>query len=145
MDEIVVSPSVRRKPSLVGVLRVGGIGALIGGLVGSGVLAGLLSGGFRQFTLVNLQLGVMFGGTVGAIAGAVLAPLLGWVVLRPVPLGRALMWCAVGTVIVSVASATVAPLALWAPTYGGVLGLMLGSVAARLDTERRRKALREGS
>lgn len=132
---------MQQGPSLAGVLRVGGIGALIGGLLGTGVLAGLLSNGFRHAALVDLQLGIAFGGTVGALAGAVMAPLLGWVILRPVLLGRAIGWCATGTLIVALAAAAVAPSMLWAPTYGGVVGLMLGAVAARHATDLRRKSL----
>lgn len=144
-DVAVGRPSARRSPSLGGVLRVSGIGALVGGLLGTGVLAGLLSHGFRQLILVDLQLGVVFGGTVGALTGAVMAPLLGWVVLRPVPLGRALGWCATGTLVVAMAGAALAPSVLWAPTYGGVAGLMLGALTARLATDLRHKALRESS
>lgn len=136
-DTAVAAPGARRTPSLRGLLRISAIGLVVGGLLGAGLLAGLLSGGFRRLALVDIQLGIVFGGAVGGIVGAVLAPLLGWVVLRPVPLGRALVWCATGTVAGAVVGTALSPTDPFAPTYGGVVGITIGAVVARLITGRR--------
>jgi hypothetical protein len=137
----VTPPSARRALSLRGVFLVSAIGALVGGVLGAGLLAGLLSGGLRELALVDVQLGIAFGGTVGAGVGAVMAPLLALVILRPVPLGRALGWGAVGTVGGALMGATLAPSALFAPTYGGVAGLIVGAFLARLSTTLRRETV----
>lgn len=122
------------RPSLRGLFLVAGIGACVGGAIGTTLLAGLLSRGFTRLLLVDVQLGLVFGGISGALAGAILAPLLGWFVLRPVPLGRALLFTGAGTVTCALAVAPfMGPIA---PVWAGIAGLVLGAVGARLTTRR---------
>jgi hypothetical protein len=78
-----------------------------------------------------VQLNVLvFAAVFGAICGAIAAPAGGWLLLRRVPLGRAMAW----TVIATVFGAVV----LWVLPLGynrierGILGAIVGFLAAAL-------------
>ena len=69
-------------------------GAVAGAVVA--VLVVLITEGPRAaFDLELVQVGVFFG----APLGAVLLPLAGWLLMRRVPLGRAVLWTIVGTIL----------------------------------------------
>src|SRR6266550_583204 len=75
------------------------------GLVGAGILFGAIAGG-TSFALVGILAGqnvsieeFEFGAMFGAPLGAVTAPLLSWLLLRHVPLGKMFAVCSVGTAI----------------------------------------------
>jgi len=85
--------------------HVGRIVAVTIGLVGAGILFGAIAGG-TSFALVGIlagekisieefEIGAMFGAPLGAIT----APLLSWLLLRRVPLGKMFLVCSVGTAI----------------------------------------------
>jgi hypothetical protein len=97
----------------------------------------MLAGGPGGPSRYDLLLGLVMGGPIGAIAGGFGAPLLGWTLLRDVPLGRALWMAAVGTVLGTWAGARLLP-ALPAPVYGGLAGLLLGALMARHATRQER-------
>lgn len=85
------------------------------GLVAAGFLFGGLAGG-TAFTIVCLMPGegpvsgaFETGAIFGAPLGAITAPLLSWLLLRRVPLGRMFVLCAVGTAV------------------GGIVGWFVGS------------------
>jgi hypothetical protein len=62
---------------------------------------------------------------LGAKLGAVGAPLAGWLLLRRVPLGRALGWTSAGTVLGAVL--------LWGvPGAGPIIGAVLGALTAAI-------------
>jgi hypothetical protein len=76
-----------------------------------------------------LQLDVLgFAAAFGAVCGAVAAPAGGWLLLRRVPLGRAMAWTVIGTVLGAVV--------LWVVPLGynrierGILGALAGFLAA---------------
>ena len=85
-------------------VRVGRIIAVTLGLVSAGFLFGAIAGG-TAFTIVSLPGGgisgeIFFIGAVfGAPLGAVCAPLLSWLLLRRVPIGRMFLVCSAGTVV----------------------------------------------
>ena len=75
-----------------------GVGAVTGAFAGSAVafLAVLIRVGLRQALDLDL---VEFGASVGAPLGAVLFPLAGWLLMRRVPIGRALVGTMIGTIV----------------------------------------------
>ena len=104
------------------------LGAIGGGIIGTALLAGLQTrapGGFDW--KVDIPFGLMFGGTFGALVGALGAPLMGWYFFRHVPLGRAMAITGIGTV----AGALVGLAAATTPVIGGCVGFALAAVALR--------------
>jgi hypothetical protein len=91
----------------LGLVSAGAIFGAVAGAVGL-TIAALLTEGFRPIPIV----GVGFAAVFGAVIGAVAAPIAGWLLLRRVPLGRAVTWCVFGAVM------------------GGVVGWTLGEAAA---------------
>jgi len=78
------------------------VGALVGGVVGvlvTGMLLGSAGGGLAL--LLNLET-VLFIGAYGAAMGAVLGPLAAWLLMRHVPLWKAIGGTALGTLAGSV-------------------------------------------
>jgi hypothetical protein len=73
-------------------------GALFGAVAGAAALAiaFLLSPGVPGFGPVRI---LLLPAIIGAVLGAVCAPTAGWVLLRHVPLGRALGGLTVGTIV----------------------------------------------
>jgi hypothetical protein len=120
-----------------GTLILAAIGAGAGALLGATLLAAMLSRGPGGPSRYDLPLGLVIGGPIGAIAGGLGAPLLGWTLLREVPLGRALWMGAVGTALGAWAGAQLLSGVL-APVYGGLAGLLLGALVARYATRRSR-------
>ena len=111
--------------------------------IGGGAVAGVLG-------MLLVALGVLvysgpfplplapfaIGASVGAMCGAVLGPLLGFSILRHVPLGRAIGWCMVGALAgVALALVLGGPLVL----VTAPLGML---VAAIVLYERQERALK---
>ena len=72
-------------------------GAIAGALAGVAVAA--LVASLMQTSRAALDLGLLaIGAAFGAPLGAVLFPLAGWLLMRRVPLGRALLGTSVGTI-----------------------------------------------
>ena len=89
--------------------RPGRIVVVTIGLLGAGIVFGAVAGG-TAFAFVGLLGGERIstelfgiGAVFGAPLGAVTAPLLAWLLLRSVPLGRMFLVCSVGTAIGGVA------------------------------------------
>ena len=77
-----------------------GAGAILGALAGAGTSAVLSAISFMVtgsdgFGSEGLFAGLFFGAPLGAIA----APVLAWLLLRRVPLGRVFVGCVAGTVV----------------------------------------------
>jgi hypothetical protein len=67
----------------------------------------------------------------GAFAGMIGAPVLSWALLRRVPLGRAALFTAIGTVVGAVGGELARPLNPYARTVPGVLvGAVVGFIGA---------------
>ena len=78
-----------------------------------------------------------FATPVGAAIGAVTTPLIAWVLLRNVPLGRAIAQCALGTVVGGVlASWTNLHNPLFSPIVGAVLGFTVMATFLKLKYAR---------
>jgi len=91
------------------------------GLAGAGLVFGAIAGG-TAVTLVTLLTGegvdteaFLFGAFFGAPLGAFTAPMLSWVLLRRVPLGRMFLACSCGTAVGGVVG--------WFTTGSGDIGL----------------------
>src|SRR5207237_501925 len=89
-----------------------------------------LSDGFRLIT--DLLGGVRSAGLVGAELGAVCAPLIAWLLLRYVPLGRAFLGLTIGTILGGLAGWYLlienTPLA---PIAGAVAGFLIAGITLR--------------
>jgi hypothetical protein len=106
-----------------------GIGGGVGFVIGTVLLAALqvsAPGGFNW--AVDIPFGMMFGGTFGAAVGAVGAPAMTWLLLRHVPLNRAILLCALGTV----GGALIGMAASGRPVIGGCTGFVLAAVVMRI-------------
>jgi hypothetical protein len=77
----------------LGVVALLGLaGGVLGGLLVAGLVSGitLVNGGWRDFNLVALGYIALISAGFGAAYGVVLGPVLGWTLMRRVPLGRAI-------------------------------------------------------
>jgi hypothetical protein len=75
---------------------------------------------FGGLALASLDAFVLsHAGLVGAVIGGVAAPAVGWGLLRRVPLGRAIVHTAVGTVLGAVTG-------WWLPVVGPIYGALVG-------------------
>lgn len=108
------------------------------GLVGAGIVFGALAGGTAFALVVALaSRGIstelfLIGAVFGAPLGAVTAPLLAWVLLRRVPLGRMFLVCSVGTTVGGVVGwfATAAGGSIIAnPIAGAFVGCVVAAIA----------------
>jgi drug/metabolite transporter superfamily protein YnfA len=78
----------------------------------------------------------------GAVCGIIAAPAGGWLLLRHVPLGRAMLWSVLGTVVGAVVAWTV-PLGrdqIGRAVLGAVLGFIIAALLVRSTTPRVRPA-----
>jgi hypothetical protein len=118
-------------PSRVVLVTIGlaFVGALVGAL--SAGIAFTLVGIVWIQDLISLELFVMaarFGAPVGAIA----APLLSWILLRNVPIWKAVLHTAIGSILAAVIAFPLPFSFFWAPMTGFVVA------AARLHLIQRR-------
>lgn len=82
---------------------------------------------------------VWFGAQMGLIAGAILAPISGWLLMRHVPL-----WLAFGgTLLGTIAGAGVGAVigGMWTAMLGGFAGYATSAIALRVRTSRGGRAL----
>src|SRR5688500_3432744 len=87
---------MRARRIVIVTLSLGAVGALFGGLVGA--LIGFVMGVVRRGQPVEgAAMAMLTTGAGGAALGAVLMPVSGWLLLRHVPLGRALGYATLGT------------------------------------------------
>ena len=127
---------------LVGVGAV--VGALCGGVLVS--LALLLNASFNE--LLSRDSAVLLGicATVGAVVGGISAPIVAWGLLRHVPLGRAIAWGAIGTLLGGIIGEIVSPTTLHGGStvpgviVGGFLGFVGASIIVRIVSVRRARA-----
>src|SRR2546423_14681272 len=81
------------------------IAAVTTGLMGAGAVCGAVTGIWSLGLVMSISgplaidVLLVFGGMVGAVLGAIAAPILGWSLLRRVPFGRMLAVCSAGTPI----------------------------------------------
>jgi hypothetical protein len=118
------------RPARMAVITTGlvGAGAIFGAVAGTVALAvSLIIDGIPSLVGAAL-LGAYFGAPLGAVA----APILGWSLLRRVPLGRMFIVCAAGTVMGGVVG--------WLTAgsdgdimVGGLAGAAIGCVVAAFN------------
>ena len=76
----------------------------------------------------------LFCGAIGAAIGAVVAPLMSWLLLRHVPLGRAILHTAIGTVLGGILGLT-----LGNPFAGSIVGFGVAAVRLSITAKQRRR------
>lgn len=116
-----------------------GIGAVCGGAIGAVLGVGMLlwSGGPNER---GVWIGFpVYCAMIGGIAGTVLAPILAWVFLRRVPLGRAVAVTGLGALVGAAVSAIVAPPAFIA---GALAGFVMSGIGLFVQTRRRKQIAR---
>ena len=130
-----------RTTHVVGVtLGLSAAGIVFGGVAGSATwaLTEVLSGGFAGSWDPDLLLSASL---VGAILGAVCAPLVGWLLLRYVPLGRAFAGLTLGTIIGGVVGAFGPD--LFSPYYQPLIlagvGFLVAAGLLRFSAERHKE------
>ena len=124
-----------RAPRIIAVtVGLAVLGALCGGVLGALVFLGMV-GGSEGFRIPPLREVLFVGAVVGAPIGAVLAPILGWTLLRQAPIGvavrAAVLWSA-GAALLG-----------WLITPGlavpfAILGLVWGAWRVSVRTRRHR-------
>jgi hypothetical protein len=110
------------------------------GLVTAGIVFGALAGGtaFATVGVISGE-GITFdafwvGAAFGAPLGALTAPMLSWLLLRHVPLGKMFLVCSIGTAIGGVvgwfATAAGGDIML-NPLVGAFVGCVIGAITLR--------------
>ena len=116
-----------------------------GGVLGAvaSVIALVVATALTEGLPLPLHLDVLaFAAGFGAIFGIVAAPAGGWLLLRHVPLGRAMLWSVMGTVVGGVV-AWMIPVGrdhIGRAVLGAVLGLLAAAFVLRRTTPRVRAA-----
>jgi hypothetical protein len=126
--ETVVQPSLLRA---VGQVAAGG--AAFGALAGFTIAATIIVVTPGAPIIAAVPVGVLFGGGFGAVAGALLAPSLGFWLFRHVPLWRLYAYSTVGTI----AGGLLGALAISDAIVGAFAGLGAALVAVGLRHRRR--------
>ena len=110
------------------------VGAIAGAVAGAIIVVGGVVLSDRSFPR-GIYLPIA-GGYVGAVIGAPLAPLAGWLLLRQVPLGRAVLVTGLGTIVAGVIGLTarVAGDPIRGGVMCGVLGFVVAAVYLRAST-----------
>lgn len=120
--------------------RAGRIVAVTAGLTGAGAVVGTLAGGLALAVSFWLTEKVWMWGSfylaawVGAPLGAVTAPLLSWLLLRRVSLGRMFAACAAGTIVGGVTGWVTIPKGgdeVTSGLGGALIGCMVAAVLLR--------------
>ncbi len=120
--------------------RVSRVVAVTIGLLGAGFFFGAIAGG-TSFALVGILSGeeisievFEIGAKFGAPLGAITAPMLSWLLLRHVPLGKMFLVCSIGTAIGGVVG-WFASLAggniIFNPLFGAFAGCVIAAIALR--------------
>ena len=113
------------------------VGAIVGAIAGAIVMVGgvvLSDRGFPRGIYLPIA-----GGYVGAMIGAPLAPVAGWLLLRHVPLGRAILVTGLGTIAGGVTglAARVTGNPIRGAVICGVLGFLIAAFYLRASLRRR--------
>jgi hypothetical protein len=119
----------------------GGIVGAVCGAVAVAIIAAAEGGIGALISNDGIRI-VGFAAGAGAVAGMIGAPALAWGVLRRVPLGRAVVVTALGTVIGAILGEFLNPLNSHARIVPGVIagafgGFIAAGVALRIATRRR--------
>lgn len=109
------------------------LGGVVGSVLGTLVLLLLSLRRFPDWTLQSVVLTWVMGTMIGTPLGAIGGPTLGWLLLRRVPLGRAIVATALGTVIGSLVGAATWRIARIGGDVGGLF-LIAGAVAGFVVT-----------
>lgn len=109
------------------------LGGVVGSVLGTLVLLLLSLRRFSDWTLQTVGVTWMMGTMIGTPLGAIGAPVLGWLLLRRVALGRAIVATALGTVAGSLVGGATWRIARIGGDVGGLF-LIAGAVAGFVVT-----------
>lgn len=117
------------------------------GLTVAGAVFGAMAGAVAQVAWMLVEWDgwfrypevLLFGTALGAVAGAVLAPLTAWLLMRHVPLGLAFGGTLLGTVAGAAVGATIGSLP--GAIYGGFIGYAASALVLRFRVARPPKAI----
>ena len=122
---------------------LGGAGAVLGAVCAAASVAGiaLLAGGVHAPGSAGTPALLCVAAAFGSLVGAVGAPILGWSLLRRVPLGRVLAVTTIGTVAGAVVGEQLRALDPFPATLPGViagalLGFLLSGIVLRVHAKR---------
>jgi hypothetical protein len=129
------SLTISHRPARIAVVTAGlaVAGGVVGGICAAAAVT-LIAGieaGFGD--LFSRDFAALLGlcAAFGVFTGVIGAPLLSWAVLRRVPLGRAALYTAIGTIVGAVGGELARPLNPYVWTLPGVLvGALLGFIGA---------------
>jgi hypothetical protein len=113
------------------------VAAVTIGLMGAGAVAGALAGAIALASSLFITdndtsgFGLLFGAFFGAPLGAITAPILGWLLLQRVPLGRWFVESAAGTAIGGV-TGWITTTSGTAEVVNGLAGAFIGCVVAAI-------------
>ncbi len=124
------------------------VAAVTVGLAGAGALLGGLSGALALAVAMSLRMdwrwiagpvALLFAGIVGAVIGGVCAPVASWVLLREVPLGRAMLRTTLAAAAAGAVSGALFPERIDVPVWGALLGLVVEAARLYLTAPHRRQ------
>jgi drug/metabolite transporter superfamily protein YnfA len=119
---------------------LGVAGAVLGAV--ASVVALLLATAITEGPSLQLHLDVLaFVAGFGAVCGSIAAPAGGWLLLRHVPLGKAMLWSVTGTVLGGVIAwmTSVGHNQIGRAVLGAVLGFLVAALLVRWTTPRVRQ------
>ena len=115
-------------------------GAVVGGVLGAVAMAlVVMIRDVRVFALTGTE-ALIAGATFGVVAGAILAPIAAWTLMRSVPLWRAIGEPAIGTTLGAAIATLLAPVGVAGPIFGGILGFIAAAVRLRIAYGRKKRA-----
>ena len=108
-------------------------GGLVGAISAASAVStiAILSGGVDALTSGSTPGLLLVAAGFGTFCGIIGGPLLSWGLLRRVPLGRVILWTAVGTILGAIGGELLQPVNPFAQSLPGVLaGAFLGFLSA---------------
>jgi hypothetical protein len=118
---------------IVVTIGLGATGAVVGAICATSAISliAMRAGGFRVVNAVGMPSYLAVVAGAGAFTGAIGAPLLGWGLLRRVPLGRVVLYAAIGTVLGAIMGELLHPINPYPRGVPSVIaGAFLGFLAA---------------
>jgi hypothetical protein len=129
------SLTISDRPARIALVTAGlsAAGGVAGGVCSAAavtLIAGI-EGGIRALVSRDFASLLAIAAAFGVLVGMIAAPILSWTLLRRVPLGRAALYTAIGTVAGAVGGELSRPLNPYARTVPGVLvGALVGFIGA---------------
>lgn len=128
---------------IVVTLGLAAAGIIVGAACGVAIVAGVLffRGGLAGLVSADNAGVLLAAAEFGSVVGAIGAPALAWGLLRYVPLGRAILWTALGTLTGALVGELISPFSPFvrgipAMILGGLIGFAVAGVVLRIRARR---------